>query len=33
MIDWGSEVTLLQALCVSVCVILFVMGYRAGDRV
>lgn len=31
--DWTDTAQLLQALLVAVCVICFVMGYRAGDRV
>lgn len=31
--DWGNQGHLTQALIVVVFVVLFVMGYRAGDKV
>lgn len=30
--DWTNTAHLLQALLVAVCVLMFVLGYRAGDR-
>jgi hypothetical protein len=31
--DWGNVSHMVQALIVVILVVLFVMGYRAGDKV
>jgi len=31
--DWTSVPHLLQALLIGMCMVMFVMGYRAGDKV